>query len=163
MPETLPPANLAARQATLLASARSLQRAAAAGTASQPLRGLNLGLLCEDSAADPTQGAGLLRRAALALGAQVALVRPSQWQTGTPEDLQPTLRLLGRFYEALACEGLPAALVQQIRSEAGVPVCQDLASGAHPGHTLADQLEGQSSEADKRCYLLQALLLDALR
>ncbi|HSI49436.1 MAG TPA: ornithine carbamoyltransferase [Ideonella sp.] len=160
MPETLPPARLAA----LLASARSLQQAAAAGALPQPLRGLNLGLLCEDSAADPASGAGLLRHAALALGAQVALVRPSQWQTGRPEDLQPTLRLLGRIYEALACEGLPAGLVQQIRSHAGVPVCQDLASSEHPVHTLAGQLEGgPSSEADRRCCLLQALLLDALR
>ncbi len=142
--------------AALLAQARALQLAAESGQARPLLRGKNLGLLCE-AVDDPD--AALLRRAAVELGAQVAHLRPSLSELSTTEDIQHAARVLGRLYDAVACQGVAPALVQQLRHHASVPVHEGIASPNHPAAALAGQLEGDCSPDDKRCFLLQALLL----
>ncbi len=156
----LDPASLS-RQDTnaLLASARTLQRAVRAGTLQPLLRGKNLGLLCD---CEDSDDAVLFRRAALALGARVAHVRPSLSAHSTPQDVQLTARMLGRLYDAVECQGMDSALVEQVGRDAGVPVYDGIAASTHPTARLAEQLGGDVPEQDRRRIVLQAVLIGTL-
>ena len=142
----------------LLASARALQRAALSGHTQRPLRGKNLGLMCESDDAD----AALFRRAASELGAHVAHIRPSLSDLSTPGEVQHTARMLGRLYDAVECLGMAPALVQQMGAGAGVPVYDGIASPQHPTARLAALLDPATPEADNRRFVLQAVLLNTL-
>ena len=149
----------AAQAAALVARASELQRAAADGRRQPLLRGKHLGLMCSD---DRALEATLFRRAATELGAHVAHIRPSFGNDGDGADVLHTARLLGRFYDAVECEGLPHALVEQIAAEAGVPVFDGLAEPQHPTAPLAERIGGECAGADKRRFLLQALLVSTV-
>ena len=126
----------------------------------QPLlRGKNLGLLCE---ADDDGDAALFRRAAVELGAHVAHIRPSLSELSTPQEVQHTARMLGRLYDAVECQGMAPALVQQVGNDAGVPVYDGIASQDHPTARLAALLDGDAAPADNRRFVLQAVLLSTL-
>ena len=142
----------------VLANARALSRAAMAGATQPLLRGKNFGLLCESDDA----GSALFRHAAVELGAHVSQIRPSLSKLSTPKEIETTARVLGRLYDALECEGMPPALVRQVRSEAGVPVYDGIGSQDHPTARLAEQLDGDGTPADKRRFVLQAVLLGTL-
>jgi ornithine carbamoyltransferase len=144
----------------LLAQARALQRAALAGQTQPLLRGKNLGLLCatDDKAAD----AALFRHAATVLGAHVAQIPASLSHTSTPQEVQHTARMLGRLYDAVECQGMPGALVQQVAQAVDMPVFEGLASLAHPAAALAEQLDLASSASDRRMFVVQAVLLGTL-
>lgn len=142
----------------LVALARELLSTSHAGMAGRVLRGKNLAVLCDTVDAD---GAELFQRAASDLGAQVAHLRPSLSRFSTPQEVQHTARVLGRLYDAMDCVGMPAELVHQIGVAAGVPVFESISSSRHPTASLADQLNGEAIE-DKRCALMQAVLLGAL-
>ena len=143
----------------LLATARNLRDAASAGKRQPLLRGKNFGLLCES---DDASAAVLFSRAAAELGAHVAHIRPSLTELSTPQDVAHTARLLGRLYDAVECEGMSASLVHQMGNEAGVPIFDGIASASHPTADLVDQLDGDASVADKRRFILQAVLLSNL-
>ena len=143
----------------VLAHARTLALAFRAGATQGLLRGKNFGLLCE---ADDTGDAALFRRAVVEMGAQVAHLRPSLSKLGAPQELQHTARMLGRLYDAVACQGMAPALVQQLGVYAGVPVFDDVASADHPTARLAERLGGDASPADNRRFVLQAVLLSKL-
>ncbi len=145
--------------AAVLASARTLQFTAQAGQTQPLLRGKNLGLLCE---ADDGGDATLFRRAALELGAHVAHIRLSLAGLSTPQEVQHTAHMLGRLYDAVECQGLPPALVRQVGDAAGVPVCDGLASASHPSARLAELLGDEIAAADRRRFVLQAVLLSML-
>jgi ornithine carbamoyltransferase len=142
----------------LVALARELLSTSHAGMAGRVLRGKNLAVLCDSVDAD---GAELFQRAASDLGAQVAHLRPSLSRFSTPQEVQHTARVLGRLYDAMECVGMPADLVHEIGVAAGVPVFEAISSSRHPTARLADQLNGEAIE-DKRCALMQAVLLGAL-
>jgi ornithine carbamoyltransferase len=143
----------------LLAQARGLQSASPTGGSTRALRGKNLGLLC-DTADDA--GAALFQRAATALGAQVAQLRPNLSASSTSQEVQHTARVLGRLYDAVNCVGMAPELVRCISVEAGVPVFDGLASSAHPTAALVDGLDAGSSPEDRRCFVIQAVLLNVL-
>lgn len=153
--ETMSPRELSA----LLANARALQRAAQTGTTQPLLKGKNFGLLCE-AGDDPD--AQLFRRAAVELGAHVAHIRPSLSELSTPHEVQHTARVLGRLYDAVECQGMPPALVQQVGDEAGVPVYDGIASREHPTAKLAEQLDSSSLPEDRRRFVLQSLLVSTI-
>jgi ornithine carbamoyltransferase len=142
----------------LLASARSLQQAAESGTTQPLLRGKNLGLLCEANDAE----ADLFCRAASELGAHVSQVRSGLTDLSTLADVRHTARMLGRLYDAVACQGMAPALVRQVGSDAGIPVYDDIASPRHPTAPLVRLLGGSGSEDDKRRYIVQAVLVTSL-
>lgn len=144
----------------LLASASSLKGAAQSGRMQPLLRGKNIGLLCE---ASQSADADLFMRAASELGARVARIRPTLTGLPTPADARHIAHMLGRLYDAIECQGLPAALVQQIREEAGVPVYDGIGCADHPSTALATMLDGDATDIDNRRYVLQALLLSTLR
>lgn len=142
----------------LLATAGALQCAALAGTTQQLLRGKNVGLLSEIDDDD----AALFRSAAVELGARVAHIRPSLSELSRFHDVQHTARVLGRLYDAVECQGMATALVQQMRQDAGVPVYDGLATLQHPTARLAELLGGDAGPAVKRRFVVQAVLLSTL-
>jgi ornithine carbamoyltransferase len=142
----------------VLVRARALHRAAAAGTPQPLLRGKNLGLLC---GADDSE-VSMLRRAASELGARVSSVRTRLSDRSTPEEVMRTARMLGRLYDAIACEGQAPDLVRQLTEDTGIPVYDGIASPHHPTAELAQLIDGDDSDEDKRRYIVQALLLAGL-
>ena len=149
----------------VLDHARALQLATRAGDLRASLRGRKLGLMCEvdgngenESASD----AALFRRAAVELGAHVALIRPSLTELSTPQEVQHTARMLGRLYDAVECQGMAPDLVHQIGVDAGVPIYDGIASQHHPTAQLDGLLGGDSSPLDKRRFVLQAVLLSTV-
>ena len=155
---------LSAHMSDLLARAQALPASTGASTAHAapghaPLHGKKLGLVC--GVADD-HGAVLFTRAANALGAQVALLRPSLSVQSTAEEVQRTARVLGRLYDALDCIGLPHDLVMRIAADAGVPVFEGLASAAHPAYRHARPSATETGTDEWRCLVIQAVLLGAL-
>lgn len=124
----------------LLDVARRLRAAAHSGQTGASLRGRNLALLND---AAPADGAGSLRHAAIGLGAQVSHLRPSDARLLAHGTDPSTARLLGRLYDAIDCEDMPAALVADVAREAGVPVFNGLGSTRHPTRVLAELLAMQ--------------------
>ncbi|MES2091896.1 MAG: ornithine carbamoyltransferase [Pseudomonadota bacterium] len=142
----------------VLAHARALRRAARAGTMQSLLRGKKLALLSEADNGD----AVLFTRAATELGAHVAYIRPSLTELSTPENVQNTARMLGRLYDAVECQGMPSALVYQVRCDAGVPIYDGIATCHHPTAKLAEQLGGDAPMVENRRFVLQAVLLSTI-
>jgi len=140
----------------IVVRARQLRDASRAGASAPLLKGKNLALLADDSEGD---GVVRFRRAALALGARVAEVRSGLSEDSAVADLERTARTLGRLYDAVDCEGLPARLVLQVSEYAGVPVFNAIASRAHPTAELTARLGDEESSADLRDFVLQAVLL----
>ncbi len=153
----LPPQAVAA----LLADARMLQRAAQADAAQPLLRGKNLGLLCSADTAG-NDDAALFRRAANELGARVAQIRPGLSERIALPELRSAARVLSRFYDAVECQCMSADLVERLRLHADVPVFDGLASPTHPTARIAELLDAQAALADKRRFVLQAVLVCAL-
>ena len=145
----------------LLGLARELQTAARSGAMRLVLRGKNVALLC-DAAYGASADAAIFERAASELGARMANLRPGLSALSTPGQVQHTSKLLGRLYDAVACEGMAPALVQQLAADAGVPVYEGLASAQHSTAKLVDLLSGEASAADKRRAILQAVLLGSI-
>ena len=144
----------------VVTQALALQRAARVGPPQAWLRGKNFGLLCESEAA--TGEAAMFRRAAMELGAHVAHIRASLSEFSTPQEVEYTARLLGRLYDAVECQGMPSALVQQVGQAVDMPVYDAVASQRHPTARLADQLGSESPAKDRRRFVLQAVLIGSL-
>jgi ornithine carbamoyltransferase len=144
---------------SLLALARTLQGDAPSGQPRRALRGKNIGLLCE---AQDSAEAALFHQAAAELGAHVSRIKPSLALLDTSAHVQHTARMLGRLYDALECQGMPAELVQQIERDAGVPVFAGLASANDSLQQLAGLLGGTAAGDDARRAVLQALLVSTL-
>jgi len=142
--------------AVVLAYARMLQREALAGSVQPWLRGKNIGLIGE---LDGDPAADLFRRAANELGAKIARVRPFVPGTDGPTHLQDTARMLGRLYDAVDWPGPSAAVLQEVRAAAGIPVYDGLAAADHPTARLAQLLGAEAPAADRRRFVLQAVLL----
>jgi ornithine carbamoyltransferase len=142
--------------AVLLTVAHSLQRNAQTGSVQRGLRGKMLGLMCADGA---EAAAVLFRSAAMELGAHVAPIRPSLSAASTAQEVEHTAFMLGRLYDAVECQGQPAALVQQLALHAGVAVYDGLACAGHSTAALAEQLPHDMPLPDRRRFVVQAVLL----
>ncbi|MDM0116338.1 hypothetical protein QTI66_29715 [Variovorax sp. J22R133] len=117
----------------LFAAARRIGASFRASASFKPLAGKNMALM---SAADPPSRPTPLQRAAQELGVRVAWVR--FLDTGMPLDIRALGRALGRMYDAIDCESLPAPTVREIAHSAGVPVFDGLDQDDHPVHAIAD-------------------------
>ncbi len=147
MPTSVQPLSSAA----LERSADELAQAAQRGAPHRPLVGMRLGLFCGD---ERSESVGSLREAAQSLGAQVTMLDPARaLEEGAA--LDEVARLLGHLYAAVACEGVPAAVMQGLATAAVVPVL-DARAVLAPASAL-----GMSAE--RRPWLAQAALLAALR
>lgn len=120
----------------LVGSAGRLTRAAAGGAVlPQLLRGKKLALLSDDHA---SPGAAAFLRAATELGAHVARVRAGNPGEAGRRDPRDTAALLGQLYDAIECQGLPEAELNQLGRDAGVPVFDGIGHPAHALHLVAD-------------------------
>lgn len=139
--------------ARLQEAATALERAAEAGIAQPLLRGKNIAVLCGEPGC---ACADAFAEAATRLGARIARLTPDaalrRGETGATQD---TARLLGRMYDAVECDDLPAAVVQQLQRSVEVPVFNGLARPDHPWQQL---LPGVADPARR----LQALLVATL-
>ena len=114
-----------------------------------PLRGRNVGILCDDPRrAEAVQ----LQQAATALGARVALVRSGLDEASGHAALEQMARVLGRLYDAVLCVELPPAIVAHLRDAAGIPVISGEAGERSAPHGVRPP-----TGEDPR-ILLQALL-----
>ena len=149
----------------LLHVARTLRAMARSGHTPPLLGSKHLGLLSRQYRS-ASQGA--VELAARGLGARVAWVPPEAVQDAHGPRARDTARLLGRLYDALDCEGLPAGLVRCLREDSGVPVYEGLGRNDHPLARLLPCLDGGapggSSDGDDDChrFLLQAMLVRTL-
>ncbi len=141
----------------LLHMARSLRALACSGHTPPLLDGKHLGLLSRHPRS-PSQGA--VEHAARGLGARVVWVPADAVQVAEGPGARETARLLGRLYDALDCEGLPASLLRCLREDSGVPVHESLGCKDHPLARLLPCLGGD--EGDGHCFLLQAMLVRTL-
>lgn len=137
--ETLSPADAQA----LLGTAQALRRAAEGGMEQRLLRGKNIAVLCSDPGCE---SASAFETAARALGARVSRIAP---------DAAEAAPLLGKLYDAVECDEMPAPVVARLQRELGVPVFNGPARAGHPLGKLA-------ACEDDRTYLLQALLVNTL-
>ncbi|MDM0117716.1 hypothetical protein QTI66_37055 [Variovorax sp. J22R133] len=119
----------------LFAAARRIRASLRASASFKPLAGKNMALL---SAAAPPSGPTALHRAAQELGIRVARVRFVE--AGMPQDVQALARTLGRLYDAIDCDSMPAPMVREIGRHAGVPVYDGLDLDRHPVRVVADLL-----------------------
>ena len=140
----------------LLSRARLLQREALTGSRRPWLRRKNIGLL---GLADDGVESALFRHAALELGAQVAQIRPFAAGTLESAEVQLAARLIGRLYDAVDWPDAPADLLERVRATAGIPIYDGLAAAGHPTAQLAALRGAESSMADRRRVIVQAVLL----
>ena len=85
----------------------------------QPLRGRNIGILCNDPQRPQVVD---LQRIATGMGALVALVRSDFNQKNERTGLEQMARVLGHLYDAVLCFDLPPSVVRQLGEAAAVPV-----------------------------------------
>ena len=140
----------------VLAYARMLQREALGGSRQPWLRGKNVGFL---SGAGAGAEETLFCQAAAELGAKVARISPFPEQVPATPDLQLTARLIGRLYDAVDWPNAPTELLPRVRSAAGIPIYDGLATARHPSARLAGLLDAESSLADRRRFIVQAMLI----
>ncbi len=124
----------------------------------QVLQGRRLGLM---SANPEGEDARLFERAARGLGAYVALIAPPE-PGESLQKLDDIGRLLGRLYEAVECQGLGAAVVEQLAAAGNLPVFDGLAGASHWLAELAGDWADPAPLAQRRCWLVQAMLLATL-
>ncbi|MFG6441177.1 ornithine carbamoyltransferase [Roseateles sp. LKC17W] len=124
----------------------------------QVLQGRRLGLM---SVTPDGEDAQLFLRAARGLGAYVALIAPPEPGDGA-QQLDDIGRLLGRLYEAVECQGLGAAVVDQLAAAGNLPVFDGLAGASHGLAKLAGDWVDPAPLAQRRCWLVQAMLLATL-
>ncbi len=139
----------------LVGAARALGSAEAGGHRDQPLRGKNIALL----ARGPGPAAELFITAVEQLGAKASQVGADMLALDDQHELQRVARVLDRLYDAVECQGVPTARVQQLSELATVPVFNGIACDEHPTAHLAEQLDDCGSRADARRWILQAALV----
>jgi ornithine carbamoyltransferase len=143
----------------IVAGARALQRDAGSGGVPPLLRGRYIGLMSDTIDNDEAR---LFTCAATELGARVAHIVPTLSDSSTEDEVRRTARMLGRLYDAVACQDTAHDLVEQLADAAGVPIYEGISSAQHPTARLADLLDGDWSTKDKRKFVIQALLVGSI-
>ncbi|HSV61145.1 MAG TPA: hypothetical protein VLJ19_19820 [Variovorax sp.] len=149
---------MAADILTLFRTARHIRIELRVRPSFQPLRGKNLALLM---ACPPGPESALLQAAAAQLGARVALVRYTHRADAQARDIETLASALGRMYDAIDCESLPAPVPQGISRCAGVPVTEALGSEHHRVCALADLMTLYEHSLPAQAPLSIRLLGDA--
>lgn len=121
----------------LLDLARDLKRAKYTGTEQQRLKGKNIALIFEKTS---TRTRCAFEVAAHDQGAHVTYLGPSGSQIGHKESMADTARVLGRMFDAIEYRGYGQELVEELATNAGVPVWNGLTTEYHPTQILADLL-----------------------
>jgi ornithine carbamoyltransferase len=144
----------------LLLKAEALAAASLAGQLATPLRGRNVGILCEDA---DSSAATLFASAASELGAHVVCIPITLTDRSSLAVVRDTAVLLARLYDAVECLDMSPLLVELMQESANVPLFFGLSSETHRTATLAARMtrrSGRQSSARRR--ILQAALVQAL-
>lgn len=119
------------------------------------LRGKHIALLCEDPQCESSR---VFSDAASALGVRVSRLSPE----AACDTNDGGLWLLGRLYDAVECEHLPAHTVQRLRDAVAVPVFDGLGDPARARAALA-RLAPHAPAPDGDAHsLVRAVLLHTL-
>lgn len=148
---------LSAEQAALVSQAQALCQVAPGGTARPLLDGRHLCLITHQQ---HSPDALLFLRAASGLGARVACLDPAAAGLLEAATADAAVRLLGRLYDGIECQGLPPPALALLREGAGVPVFDGVATAQHPSARLAD-LIGAAGDVSRQ-HVVQAVLLATL-
>ena len=134
----------------LLARARELKERRRSGDRPQTLRGRTLAMYFEK----PSLRTHVTFEAGMAqLGGHAILLRPEQVGIGTRESPRDVARSLSRWVDGLMARTFSHALVEQLASEASVPVINGLTDLLHPCQAMAD-LQTIAERMDPRDALL---------
>lgn len=139
--------------------ARALQQATRAGQPQPLLRGQRLALMAADGASAAAQ---LFSEAATRLGARVSGLAAAALREDDARLFGELARTLGGLYDAIECQGVPAADVRRLAAHATVPVFDNLTV------TACRACEGEPQQAHEgtgdECpqYAVQAALLLSL-
>lgn len=115
--------------------ARRLKASALKGNARPQLMDKNIGLL-RWAPSEPESC--IVHRAGLDLGARVVKVRLGELLRPLENELPAIARMLGRLYDAVDCDEMPAGVAESIARHAGIPVYSGLDGPEHPMRALAD-------------------------
>lgn len=121
----------------LLDLAKELKRLKLTHTPHRYLEGKNIVLLFEKTS---TRTRCSFEVAAYDLGMGCTYLEPSTSQMGNKESIEDTVRVLGRFYDAIEYRGFSQEIVEEMAEKAGVPVYNGLTDDFHPTQMLADML-----------------------
>jgi ornithine carbamoyltransferase len=144
----------------LLLKAESLAAASLAGKLPTPLRGRNIGILCEDAG---SSAATLFASAASELGAHVVCIPITLTDRSSLTVIRDTAVLLSRLYDAVECLDMSPLLVELMQESADVPLFFGLSSDVHWTATLATRMTRRSGlQSTARRHMLQAALVQAL-
>lgn len=143
----------------VLACATGLWRTSLTGSQQRPLKGQNLGLLCDDECIDAVEA---FRGAAAELGANVAIIRSDLASASATQKIGDIARLLSRLYDAVECNGLPDEVVEQLAQAASIPVGSGHIATTEQVDALARRLEGTDTWEQKRRSVLQALVMQSV-
>lgn len=126
----------------------------------QPLVGKRLGLM---SAHPEGEDARLFEQAARELGAHVALITPpTEAHDGDAQRLVDIGRLLGRLYDGVECQGMSPDTVSCLAQAGNLPMHCGLAGREHWLFAVAQGWRIPAVLADRRRWLIQAVLLATL-
>jgi ornithine carbamoyltransferase len=121
----------------LLQLAQALKIAKYAGNEAKRIDGKEIALIFEKTS---TRTRSAFEVAAFDQGAHVTYLDPSGSQMGHKESVADTARVLGRMYDAIEYRGDTQAHVEELATNAGVPVYNGLTAEWHPTQMLADFL-----------------------
>ena len=108
-----------------------------AGIPHKMFEGKNIAILF---AKDSTRTRCAFEVAGYDLGMGVTYLGPTGSQMGKKESIADTARVLGRMYDGIEYRGFGQEIVEELASQAGVPVWNGLTNEFHPTQILADFL-----------------------
>lgn len=119
----------------LLGLARDFKHLKSIGTPHRCLEGKNIALLFEKTS---TRTRCSFEVAGHDLGMGVTYLAPGSSQMGAKESIKDTARVLGRMFDGIEYRGFAQSIVEELASNAGVPVWNGLTTEFHPTQALAD-------------------------
>ena len=144
----------------LILKAEALAAASLANKFPTPLRGKNIGILCDDPGGP---AATLFASAASELGAHVVCIPITLDDRSAVAVIRDTAVLLAKLYDAVECLTMPPLVVESMQASANVPVFLGLSSDTHRTAALAAGITPRPGEQPTaRRRILQAALLQAL-
>ncbi len=142
----------------ILERARTLQHRGWHPSLRTQLKGMKLASLSARAA----DAAPMFREVATAMGADVMRVPSTLSLRQSPKEIRRTAHVLGRFYDAVNCEGIDADLVRLLQTGADTPVFDDLCSMRHCIARLADLLDPACSIEENHRWVVMGALVAAL-
>ena len=108
-----------------------------AGVLTEHFRGKNVALIFEKTS---TRTRCAFEVAAHDLGMGSTYLEPTGSQIGKKESIADTARVLGRMFDGIEYRGFEQSIVEELATNAGVPVWNGLTNEYHPTQMLADML-----------------------